>query len=67
MDQDYNKIIKTIKSLEKKHSRLSVLYSIIKLPIIKHKMNDYNKTITKYYNYILKNPELLKSIMDNTI
>lgn len=65
MNHEHRKIIKTIKKLEKKHSKLSVLYSFIQLSFIDKKMKKYNNLITAYYNYLLHYPEIIEFIIDN--
>ena len=62
MRDTYNFYIKTIKPLEKKYTRLCILYSFFKFKFIKNKIIFYNKVLIKYYGLFQNDNNRLKEL-----
>lgn len=54
--------IKKIKPIEKKYTRLCILYSIFKFNFIKVKINYYNKILISYYKDLKNNNKNLNAM-----
>ena len=56
----YEFYIKKIKPIEKKYTRLCILYSLFKFKCYKKERDFYNKLLITYYKYLKNNPNHLK-------
>jgi len=65
MKSAYTYYIKIIKPIEKKYTRVCILYSIFKLNYFKIKMNFYNKLLINYYKMLQNNYETLSELETN--
>ncbi len=54
----YDEYQELIKPIEKKYNRLLLLYSHFKWKFLKKKIDNYNKILNSYYQYLLQNKDL---------
>lgn len=62
MNDTYKFYIENIKPLEKKYTRMCILYSLFKLKYFENKKNLYNSILIYYYQTLLDNPQKLNDI-----
>lgn len=62
MKNEYKYYIKIIKPLEKKYTKLCILYSIFKTEYLKNRMNFYNRILINYYRMLQNNYKNLENL-----
>ena len=62
MKKEYLYYIKIIKPIEKKYTKMCILYSIFKFKVFKNKMNFYNKILINYYKKLQNNYKNLEKM-----
>ena len=60
MNKDYEYYVNEIKPIEKKYTRLCILYSIFKFKYFKNKSEFYNNILICYYKSLLLNNKIDK-------
>jgi len=66
MKQAYKYYINIIKPIEKKYTKMCILYSIFKWNFFKKQMNLYNNILINYYRMLQDNVDILEDL-DRTI
>lgn len=64
MKNPYDYYIEKIKPIEKKYSRICILYAIFKLPCLKNKKTFYNNILINYYKMLQDNTKDLEEIIN---
>ncbi len=54
----YNEYQEIIKPIEIKYNRLLILYSHFKWKFLKKRIDNYNRILNSYYQYLLQNKDL---------
>lgn len=62
MKNAYNYYIKIINPIEKKYTRMCILYSIFKLNFFKKRQKFYNNILIQYYRILQNNIEELDEL-----
>ena len=65
MNEAYKYYIKIIKPIEKKYTKMCILYSIFKLNYFKKKKSFYNAILVNYYRMLQNNTKELEEIIQN--
>ncbi len=68
MKSEYYYYLKVIKPIEKKYTRMCILYQIFKINYFKNKRDIYNKILIIYYNMLQHNSynlDIIKKNLDN--
>ena len=63
MKSNYEYYKKNIKPLEKKYTRMCILYSIFKFKYFKNKMNFYNIILINYYRTLQDDDKTISEII----
>jgi len=62
---NYSYYKKIIYKVEKRYTRMCILYSIFKNNYYKNEMNYYKKLLILYYRLLIKNKDILNNILLN--
>lgn len=65
MKNAYEYYIKIINPIEKKYTKMCILYSFFKCKYFYNKMNFYNKILINYYKMLQNNLDTLKELEKN--
>jgi len=60
MNEEYKYYVKVIKPIEKKYTKMCILYNVFKFNFIKNKRDFYNNILINYYKMLQMSDSLKK-------